>query len=229
MLVDHAVESACWSVHDDPAAQAFSHWDLVCEAVLFASKLHLEIDSPYANAFPGDHYRLLAGLLACLDKRSSVQSIVDIGTHFGTGTRVMLDYAPKAAVHTFDILPYTAYPRTYLRGDDFVSEGGRLTQYLNDLSQDDVFKKCELLFIDADFIMCDGPKDGQFERAFITKLASLPFTKKPRFLFLDDIRFPGEMPLWRKIQSPKADLVSFGHFTGSGLVDISEGLVLETP
>lgn len=227
MLVNHAVESSCWSVHDDPAAQAFSDWELVCDAVLFASKLHLDIANPYANAFPGDHYRLLAGLLTSLDKRYGVSSIVDIGTHFGTGTRVMLDYTPNAVVTTFDILPYKAYPTTYLNEDDFVDEGGRLTQHLENLQNDDVFEKRKELLIEADFIMCDGPKDGSFERNFIQKLAFLRFTNKPRFLFLDDIRFNGEMPLWRAIQSPKIDLVSFGHFTGSGLVNISEGLVLE--
>jgi len=50
--------------------------------------------------------------------------------------------------------------------------------------------------------------------------------KKRRFLFLDDIQFLSEILLWRSIQSPKVDLTSFGHFTGSGLVDISEGLKL---
>jgi len=40
---------------------------------------------------------------------------------------------------------------------------------------------------------------------------------------LDDIRFESEIMNWRRIQSPKLDLTSFGHFSGSGLVDISEG------
>jgi hypothetical protein len=32
--------------------------------------------------------------------------------------------------------------------------------------------------------------------------------------------------LWRSIESPKLDITSFGHFSGSGLVDISKGLLL---
>lgn len=226
MFVRHVIESACWSVDDDEAAQNFSDWDLVCKAVFFAAKTRLDIDNPFANAFPGDHYRLLSGILSVLDNSYSLRSIVDIGTHYGTGTRVMLDYAPEAKVTTFDVTAWDKFPTTYLTESDFASNGGRLTQHLDDLHYEDAFDKHKQLLVDADFIMCDGPKDGIFERSFLTKLSSISFTTKPRFLFLDDIRFASEMPLWRHIQSPKADLTSFGHFSGSGLVNISEGLKL---
>lgn len=226
MLVRHVVESACWSVDDDEAAQSFSDWALVCKAVFFASKTRLNISNPFANAFPGDHYRLLSGLLSVLDDSSTLTNIVDIGTHYGTGTRVMLDYAPKAKVTTFDVTAWDKFPTTYLTESDFACKGGRLTQHLEDLQHEDVFNRHKQLLNDADFIMCDGPKDGVFERSFLTKLSSISFAHKPRFLFLDDIRFSSEMLLWRQIQSPKADLTSFGHFSGSGLVNISEGLKL---
>jgi hypothetical protein len=226
MLIRHVVESACWSVDDDPAAQGFDQWLLVCKAVLYASKVHLDIDNPFANAFPGDHYRLLSGLLTVLDNEFGLKSIIDIGTHYGTGTRVMLDFAPEAEITTFDVTAWNEFPTSFLTESDFTSKGGRLTQYLENLQHDDIFNKHKESFIAADFIMCDGPKDGSFEREFLTKLSSLSFTKKPRFLLLDDIRFSTEMPLWRHIQSPKVDLTSFGHFSGTGLVDISEGLVL---
>jgi hypothetical protein len=226
MLVRHVIESACWSVDDDTAAQSFSDWALVCRAVFFAANTRLDIDNPFANAFPGDHYRLLSGLLSALNDKSSINSIVDIGTHYGTGTRVMLDYAPEAKVTTFDVTAWDKFPTTFLQESDFVSNGGRLTQYLENLQHTDVFNKHKELLINADFIMCDGPKDGVFEESFISKLASLSFPNKPRFLLLDDIRFTTEMPLWRRIQSPKIDLTSFGHFSGTGLVNISNGLVL---
>ena len=226
MQVRHVVESACWSVDDDAAAQNFLDWSLVCKAVFFAAKTRLDIDNPYANAFPGDHYRLLSGLLSALDDSSTLCSIVDVGTHFGTGTRVMLDHAPEARVTTFDIVAWDEWPTTYLTESDFVSNGGRLMQYLENLQSEDTFNKHKQLLNDADFIMCDGPKDGVFERSFLTKLSSISFTHKRRFLFLDDIRFRSEMALWRQIQSPKVDLTSFGHFSGSGLVNISEGLKL---
>ena len=226
MLVRHVVESACWSVDDDQAAQSFSDWALVCKAVFFAANTRLDIDNPFANAFPGDHYRLLSGLLSALDDSSPLGSIVDIGTHYGTGTRVMLDYAPNAQVTTFDVTPWNEFPTTFLKDSDFVRSGGRLTQHLEDLQNMDTFNKHKDLLINADFIMCDGPKDGVFEESFISKLASLPFSHKTRFLLLDDIRFTSEMLLWRRIQSPKIDLTSFGHFSGTGLVNISKGLNL---
>jgi len=226
MLVRHAIDSACWSVDDDSSAQSFSDWDLVCKAIFVAANTKLNIDNPFANAFPGDHYRLLSGLLSVLDNSSSLSSIVDIGTHYGTGTRVMLDHAPNAQVVTFDVTAWDKFPTTFLKQSDFKSNGGRLTQYLENLQHSDVFSKHTDLLINADFIMCDGPKDGSFERSFISKLTSLEFSTKPRFLLLDDIRFRTEMPLWRQIQSPKVDLTSFGHFSGTGLVNISNGLKL---
>ena len=226
MLVRHVIESACWSVDDDAAAQNFLDWALVCKAVFFAAKTRLDIDNPFANAFPGDHYRLLSGLLSALDDSSALNSIVDIGTHYGTGTRVMLDYAPNAKVTTFDVTSWGEFSTTYLKDSDFADNGGRLTQYLENLQHQDTFNRHKNLLLNADFIMCDGPKDGSFERSFISKLSTLSFPKKPRFLLLDDIRFTSEMPLWRQIQSPKIDLTSFGHFSGTGLVNISNGLVL---
>jgi hypothetical protein len=226
MLVRHVIESACWSVDDDEAAQNFLDWSLVCKAVFFAAKTRLDIDNPFANAFPGDHYRLLSGLLSALDDSSALNSIVDIGTHYGTGTRVMLDYAPNAKVTTFDVTSWGEFPTTYLKDSDFADNGGRLTQYLENLQHQDTFNRHKDLLINADFIMCDGPKDGSFERSFLNKLSALSFPSKPRFLLLDDIRFTSEMPLWRQIQSPKIDLTSFGHFSGTGLVNISNGLVL---
>jgi len=75
---------------------------------------------------------------------------------------------------------------------------------------------------EADFIMCDGPKDSKFENKFYTLLSTLNFSEKSRWLFLDDIRFMSEIGNWRSVESPKIDLTSFGHFSGSGLVDISK-------
>jgi hypothetical protein len=226
MQVRHVVNSACWSVDDDQAAQNFPHWLLVCKAILYASEVRLDIDNVFANAFPGDHYRLLSGLLTVLDNDQELKSIVDVGTHYGTGTRVMLDFAPKAEVATFDISAWTDYICTFLKEEDFSHKGGRLTQHLDDLKEDDAFEKHKALLTSADFIMCDGPKDGVFEREFLNKLSSISFPRKRRFLLLDDIRFDTEMLLWRQIQSPKVDLTSVGHFSGTGLVDISEGLTL---
>jgi hypothetical protein len=221
--IRHVIESACTSVDDDPATQIFNDYDMLCRAVLLASRQTIKSENPFANLFPGDHYRILSGLMLELQPKV----IVDIGTHSGVGTRIFLDYAPGAVVHTFDVTPWDRFDTTYLTSKDFVENGGRLTQYIADLSDPRIFPSfIELLDI-ADFIMCDGPKDGNFENKFYTLLSTLNLAKKPRWLFLDDIRFLSEINSWRSIQSPKIDITSFGHFSGSGLVDISHGFVFD--
>jgi predicted O-methyltransferase YrrM len=70
-----------------------------------ASRQTIKSENPFANLFPGDHYRILSGLMLELQPKV----IVDIGTHFGTGTRIFLDYAPGAVVHTFDVLPLGSF------------------------------------------------------------------------------------------------------------------------
>jgi hypothetical protein len=74
--------------------------------------------------------------------------------------------------------------------------------------------------------MLDGPKDGSFEETLLGYLSAKELPNKTRWLFIDDIRFENMYKLWRSIASPKIDLSSFGHFSGSGLVNIQEGLKL---
>jgi len=216
--VRHAIESICLSIDDDAATQSFSDWDMLFRALSLASRQTIKSPNPYADCFPGDHYRLLSGLMLELKP----QVIIDIGTHFGTGTRVFLDYAPGAQVHTFDVTPWDKLDATYLTHKDFVEHGGCLTQYIADLSDPNVFESFREILDSADFIMCDGPKDGRFENKFYTLLSTLNFSEKPRWLFLDDIRFMTEIANWRGVKNPKIDLTSFGHYSGSGLVNISE-------
>lgn len=167
-------------------------------------------------------YRLLAGLIYNLDRSSGPMKILDIGTHLGTSARTMLDFSDdEDTVVTFDVNEWTSYPTTYLTEEDFSS--GKLVQHIEDLQQPQTFARFAKMLCEADFIMCDGPKDGVFERKFYSLLSTLDFPKKQRWLFLDDIRFPSEMISWRIIDSPKIDLTSFGHFSGTGLVNISEG------
>jgi hypothetical protein len=222
--VRHRIPSECWSVDDDEAAQTFQGWDYVLKSIKTATQCHIDCDGTFVNCFPGDHYKLLAGLIFNLDRSNGPVSMVDIGTHYGTSARVMLDFSDqKDRVTTFDVVPYTSPTQTYLTEEDFSS---KLTQRVEDLKEHDVFVKRAKLLTEADFIMCDGPKDGIFERTFLSKLSTLQFPSKPRWLLLDDIKWITEQPLWRLISSPKVDLTSFGHFSGTGLVDISEGLKL---
>jgi|TARA_B100000900_G_scaffold201637_1_gene170957 hypothetical protein len=220
--VRHSIMSQCWSVDDDPAAQAFDGWEYVLKSVRVASQCRIDCDASTANAFPGDHYRILAGLIYNLDRSNGPLSLIDIGTSCGLSARTMLDYSPdEDKVETFDVANWLDNPTTYLTEKDFET---RLTQHIQDLKETEVFSRYAKMLCEADFIMCDGPKDGEFEMKFYTLLSTLDLPKKPRWLLLDDIRFPSEMVSWRMIDSPKIDLTSFGHFSGTGLVNISEGL-----
>ncbi len=222
----HAIPSFVVSVDDDPAAQAWQDWHLIADAVYKASSIRFDCDAEMINVFPGDHYRLLGGLFQCIQPKT----LVDVGTAQGLSVRAMVDTCPfDAKIATFDVIPYDdkgAFPVTYLTEKDF--EGG-VTQYLDDIAHPSNFMKYLPLLNKADFIMLDGPKDGQFEERVLELLAAhlKPHVESgTRYLFLDDIHFQNMIVNWRRITSPKVDLTSFGHFSGSGLVDVTEGLKL---
>lgn len=215
----HVISSEFYSLDDDPASQSFSDYPYVIEALLFASFNKIQPDFEYANIYPGEHYRLLSGLI----KGLKPAVCVDIGTYRGCSARVMLDNnEPNSRIYTFDIEDYNSFDWTVLKDSDF--EGERLVFIKEDLGDEEVFNKHTELLDSANFIMLDGPKNDVFEGLFLAQLSKANLSRKPRWLFIDDIRFPNMQKLWRRIQSPKIDLSSFGHFSGSGLVNISKGL-----
>ena len=75
----------------------------------------------------------------------------------------------------------------------------------------------------ANIIFMDAPKDDNFEYKMMRLFLKLD-KKKGKLLILDDIKFVNMIDLWRSVKSPKIDLSSFGHWTGTGVIDISEGL-----
>lgn len=217
----HMIESRIISVDDDPAAQNFDQYAFIASLIFEASNLHIDIPGPFVNAFPGDHYRLLAALI----KLFQPQLMLDIGTFTGLSARVMGTYANKESdVITYDIIPYNEIDNTVLSPEICRQYG--IQQKVEDLSDPYSFHDNTELLRSADFIMCDGPKDNKFEPIFLKRLSELSMPCKKRWLLLDDIRFLDMIGLWRAIQSPKIDLTSFGHFSGTGLVDISEGFIL---
>jgi predicted O-methyltransferase YrrM len=63
-------------------------------------------DSMYFNTYPGEHYKLLAGLTVTIKP----QCLVDIGTFTGMSSRIMLDYTSiQAEIHTFDIIGFNKF------------------------------------------------------------------------------------------------------------------------
>jgi hypothetical protein len=217
----HVISSQFNSLDDDPATQIFLDFPYVVQAVLYASLNKIEPDFEYANIYPGEHYRLLSGLIHVLDP----SVCVDIGTYRGCSSRVMLDNSKsKCRVFTFDIEDYDSFDWTVLKDQDFAND--RLTFLKKDLAEENIFAEQLSLLDKAEFIMLDGPKNDVFEGLFLDRLSKAKLSHKRRWLFIDDIRFTNMHQLWRRIQSPKLDLSSFGHFSGTGLVNMTEGLVL---
>jgi len=181
---------------------------------------HIKPDSKFYNIFPGEHYRLLSAM--CISEKP--KNIVDIGTFTGMSSRVFLDHS-TANIHTLDIIKWSKLD-SHLSNDDF--ESGRIVQILDDLTYKNNFEKNKNIFKNSDLIFLDGPKNIVFENNLKEYLQNLEFISKKRYLVVDDIRFPNMFNFWRSISSPKIDLTSFGHFTGTGVVDISNGLDIKT-
>ena len=177
-------------------------------------------DARYYDVFPGEHYRLLHSLSHTL----APSSIVEIGTFTGMSAAAILDGMPQTCKFTtFDINSWREH-QSHLSERDFQS--GRITQVLDDLSNPDTFDKYLDLFSNSQFIFCDAPKDGIFEHKFLANLSRIR-PNSSCLLVLDDIRLLNMIDVWRSIASPKLDLTSFGHWSGTGLVDMSAGLKLK--
>ena len=174
-------------------------------------------DSQFYNIFPGEHYRILNGIVKYLNPKL----IVEIGTFTGMGT-FALSQNLSGEIVSFDIVDYKNF-ETHL-SDQFLKEN-KFKQHLSDLSEKNEYEKYYQLLNNADIIFIDAPKDGKFEYKLLANMTNLK-NKKNKILILDDIKFMNMINLWNSIKSPKMDIVSVGNWTGTGLVDISKGLVL---
>lgn len=161
--------------------------------------------------WPGEHYRLLAGLVRVL----SPELVVEVGTFTGMGSLAMLAGEPRTRVVTYDIAEWRSIPGSLLREDDF--RDSRLEQRLGDLSSDEYFTEQADLLASADFLFVDGPKDGRFEKIFFEK--ALPVLgRKRQVMMADDIHFLNMVELWMSLPVHKLDVTSFGHWSGTGLM-----------
>ncbi len=216
----HAEYSMIVSADDDPGRPSKRLLDLAAKAIGAAAELDLldvssRMKEPlhYPDIWPGEHYRLLAALV----KIERPQLVVEIGTHQGLSALAMKKFLPSdGEVATFDIVPWKEIGGTCLKDSDFTD--GRLTHWIGDLSDPAVFAKHAPRLEQADMIFADAPKDGRFEPLFLANLEKLHF-KKPMILILDDIRLWKMLATWRQVVRPKLDLTSFGHWSGTGLID----------
>jgi predicted O-methyltransferase YrrM len=168
----------------------------------------------YISQWPGEHYRLLAGLVKVMQPRK----IVEIGTATGMSALALLSTAAAGAdLVTYDLVEWSSYPESVLRPEDF---GKQMSQRLLDLSDPDAFQSQIEVLGEAQLIFIDGPKDGLFEPRFSELLVGA-LRGRPSILVYDDIRLVNMLQFWRDLPLAKLDATSLGHWSGTGLASLA--------
>jgi predicted O-methyltransferase YrrM len=166
------------------------------------------------QVWPGEHYKLLAGLVETLQPRT----IVEIGTAEGMSGLALKKNLPRGGkVVTFDIIPWQSYPNPCLETADF--EDGGLMQEVADLGDERVLRRYRSLLADAQLLFIDAAKDGKLEGRLIANLETIEFRKTPIVVF-DDIRVWNMLAIWYELTWPKLDITSFGHWSGTGICEL---------
>ena len=215
----HAEFSIICSADDDVGRPTMDLLNLALSAARRACDISMEAVSSrmqngpfYPDVWPGEHYKLLAGVIAQLEPKQ----VIEIGTFTGLSALAMLQTLPRGGtLHTFDIIPWNKIPDPVLREADF--KDYPLNQVIGDLSIAAVMDAHRDLLQDADLIFVDGPKDGIFEDNWIAGIREISLPKKPLMIF-DDIRVWNMLKTRREIEKPKLDMTSFGHWSGTGFV-----------
>jgi predicted O-methyltransferase YrrM len=166
------------------------------------------------NLWPGEHYRLLNALV----RQRKASLVVEVGTFWGMGTLAIKEALPPGGkIVTYDILSWKAFAETLLCDQDF--DEGQVVQVVGDLQNDDFFASQMEIFKKADIIFMDAAKDGVMERVFLRNFTKCKY-EKPPLLIIDDIRLWNMQDIWQEISQPKLDISCFGHYTGTGIVEL---------
>jgi predicted O-methyltransferase YrrM len=208
-----------FSSDDEKAQPAGELISLALEAIKHAQSVSLadiskRMKTPpyYPDVWPGEHYKLLAGLVMT----ARPKTVIEIGTATGLSALALKKYlSQEGKVVTFDIVQWKMFAETCLVDADF--EDGRLIQKTEDLSDPAMVLRHRELLRHADMIFIDAAKDGIMEQRFLDNFRLIAFKKNPMLIF-DDIRVWNMLRIWREIPMPKLDLTSFGHWSGTGIV-----------
>lgn len=218
--VRHYLPSFILSLDDEPFQPSSRLIDLSLSAIGRAKEIDLALvaslfpgEKPkYINQWPGEQYKLLAAFVDILEPKT----VIEIGTAAGGSCLTMKKFLPCGGkIITYDIIPWDQYPGTGLTVSDFDAQ---LEQRIIDLSKKEQSQAQIATLQEADFIFVDAAKDGEMEQAFCDLFDSIQFTNSP-IIFFDDIRFANMVTIWRGIRHPKLDLTSFGHWSGTGVVE----------
>lgn len=168
----------------------------------------------YISIYPGEHYKLLASIIYI----RKPQVVVELGTHLGYSALCMKKFMPAGGqIHTFDIIAWNQFEDTILTESDF---DGALVQHTDDLTKWQDVQQHKTLLESADIVFMDALKDGKQEYQFLDNFSRLQFKKNCLFIF-DDIRLWNMLDIWYNLDKPKLDMTSFGHWSGTGLVEWS--------
>lgn len=206
------------SVDDEPSKANSFLINLSIEAIKNASTVDLKdvseriIESPlYPDVWPGEHYKLLAGMVLALKPKL----VLEIGTGEGLSALSMKKYLPRSSkLVTFDIIPWDKTTRTCLESQDFNES---LMQYTDDLSDYSNALKHKNLLESADIVFVDAAKDGVMEYKLLENFKRIKLRPNSIICF-DDIYVWNMLKFWRDIEYPKINLTSFGHWTGTGVI-----------
>ncbi len=209
----HQEYSTILSAHDESSIPTNSLISISLKAIEHAMHIdftnickRLDKEPYYPNIWPGEHYKLLAGFIKSLNPKT----VIEIGTATGLSALCLKqELSNDSKIYTFDLFSWEKDPSTHLKSEDFLDE--RLIQYVEDLSDIEIFNN--LIFIDA-------THDGQLEKKLLDLLAECSFRNKLHIIF-DDIRVWTMIKMWREIKYPKLDLTSFGHWSGTGIVEFN--------
>jgi len=209
--------SAVISVDDAPGEPNDALLDLIAPLAARARATTLpllrERQAPsFVHVWPGEHYRLLAALV----QETQPRTILEIGTCQGLSALAMLPLLrPDASLTTFDLLAWDRFPGTLLRQDDFGDS--RFRQIVDDLSDIAAAERHAPLLQRADLLFVDAAKDGHLEQTLLDNFARVGL-KTGALVVMDDIRFWNMLAIWRRIKRPKLDVMTLGHYSGTGLV-----------
>jgi predicted O-methyltransferase YrrM len=216
----HIEYSTISSIDDQTGVPTERLLDISIQAIIEARKIDLSMissrmktHSPFLSVWPGEHYKLLAGLIQVLKPKK----VIEVGTFAGLSALCMLaGLPPKSNLTTIDIVPWSEIDSTVILSSDF--DDGRFQQVLGDLSNRHFFDTFKSELSDCDFLFIDAPKDVIFETTLLMFLETITL-KKDVIVVFDDIRQWNMLSIWRDIKRPKLDLTSFGHWSGTGIID----------
>jgi hypothetical protein len=217
----HSLPSGISSVDDQPGTPSDRLLDLAAAVIPVARGIQFPTSlfsgrpapPPWWNLWPGEHYRLLAALVTCLRPRR----VIEIGTFTGLSSLAMRPFLePGSVLTTFDIIPWDRVPGTYLTQADFDKE--TFVQEIADLGSFEAAQRFSPQLREAGLLFIDAAKDGVLEQNFLDNFEKIGL-KRGTILVFDDIRIWAMLRIWRSIRRPKLDFTSFGHWTGTGLLE----------